>query len=196
VLVAPVTAPGQIATQQVWFPPGRWTDYFTGATSAASVPAGGSATMSWQVTAPVDSTASQPATAALTATATYTSQANGSPGEVVVSQGPPALVPPVISSVQPASAGAGTIETINGANFGATQGSSYVFFVDGPTSWGAPFDGATFQVDSWSDTKITFTIPTPSGPGGVWHVIPGSTATVSVTTPGGTSNTAPVLITG
>jgi hypothetical protein len=32
VLVAPVTTPGQVATRQVWFPPGRWTDYFTGAT--------------------------------------------------------------------------------------------------------------------------------------------------------------------
>src|SRR4051812_7036618 len=31
-LVAPVTTPGQIATQDVWFPPGRWIDYFTGAT--------------------------------------------------------------------------------------------------------------------------------------------------------------------
>jgi hypothetical protein len=26
----------------------------------------------------------------------------------------------------------GTVDTINGANFGATQGSSYLFFVDGP----------------------------------------------------------------
>jgi hypothetical protein len=149
--------------------------------------------MSWQVTAPA---AGQQATAALTATATYTSQADGSPGEVATSQGPPPLVPPVISSVQPASASAGTVETINGANFGAARGSSYVFFVDGPTSWGAPFDGATFQIDSWSDSKITFTIPTPSGPGGIWHVTPGSTATLNVTTPGGTSNTVPVQITG
>ena len=31
-LVAPVTTPGQVATTQVWFPPGTWTDYFTGAT--------------------------------------------------------------------------------------------------------------------------------------------------------------------
>src|SRR3954447_8558270 len=31
-LVAPVTTPGQVATQDVWFPPGRWIDYFTGAT--------------------------------------------------------------------------------------------------------------------------------------------------------------------
>ncbi|MEU3245687.1 TIM-barrel domain-containing protein [Streptomyces sp. NPDC006875] len=34
VLVAPVTAPGSSATTSVWFPPGRWTDYFTGRTYA------------------------------------------------------------------------------------------------------------------------------------------------------------------
>jgi hypothetical protein len=33
-LVAPVTTPGQVAKTTVWFPPGRWTDYFTGATFA------------------------------------------------------------------------------------------------------------------------------------------------------------------
>jgi hypothetical protein len=197
---APVTAtvadagPGTITNVNVSLSaPQGWTVTPTSPTSAATVPAGGSATMSWQVTAPA---AGQQATAALTATATYTSQADGSPGEVATSQGPPPLVPPVISSVQPASASAGTVETINGANFGAARGSSYVFFVDGPTSWGAPFDGATFQIDSWSDSKITFTIPTPSGPGGIWHVTPGSTATLNVTTPGGTSNTVPVQITG
>jgi hypothetical protein len=32
VLVAPVTTPGNVATQTVWFPPGTWTDWFTGAT--------------------------------------------------------------------------------------------------------------------------------------------------------------------
>ena len=31
-LVAPVTTPGAVASQQVWFPPGRWVDWFTGAT--------------------------------------------------------------------------------------------------------------------------------------------------------------------
>jgi hypothetical protein len=31
-LVAPVTTPGNLASQTVWFPPGRWTDWFTGAT--------------------------------------------------------------------------------------------------------------------------------------------------------------------
>jgi alpha-glucosidase (family GH31 glycosyl hydrolase) len=32
VLVAPATSPGTTATTSVWFPPGRWTDYFTGKT--------------------------------------------------------------------------------------------------------------------------------------------------------------------
>ncbi|MFE9817031.1 TIM-barrel domain-containing protein [Streptomyces sp. NBC_00236] len=32
VLVAPVTTPGESATTSVWFPPGQWTDYFTGRT--------------------------------------------------------------------------------------------------------------------------------------------------------------------
>ncbi|MFD2420556.1 TIM-barrel domain-containing protein [Amycolatopsis pigmentata] len=34
VLVAPVTTPGTQATTTVWFPPGQWTDYFTGKTYA------------------------------------------------------------------------------------------------------------------------------------------------------------------
>ncbi len=32
VLVAPVTTPGTVTKQTVWLPPGRWTDWFTGAT--------------------------------------------------------------------------------------------------------------------------------------------------------------------
>jgi Glycosyl hydrolases family 31/Domain of unknown function (DUF5110)/IPT/TIG domain/NPCBM-associated, NEW3 domain of alpha-galactosidase len=32
ILVAPVTAPGNVTTERVWFPPGTWTDWFTGAT--------------------------------------------------------------------------------------------------------------------------------------------------------------------
>ena len=199
---APVTAtianagPGAITSLQVSMQaPQGWTVTPTSATTAASVPAGGSAVVSWQATAPTGSSGQQ-FTAALTATADYISQSNGSPGDVATSQGPPELVPPVITSVQPASASAGTIETITGSHFGATQGSSYVFFIDGPTSWGAPFDAAAFQIDSWSDTKITFTIPTPSGPGGVWHVIPGTTATVSVTNAAGSSASLPIQITG
>lgn len=37
VLVAPVTTPGASATTSVWFPPGQWTDYFTGETYAGGV---------------------------------------------------------------------------------------------------------------------------------------------------------------
>ncbi len=32
VLIAPVTTPGTSATTSVWFPPGQWTDFFTGRT--------------------------------------------------------------------------------------------------------------------------------------------------------------------
>jgi hypothetical protein len=31
-LVAPVTTPGDLASTSVWFPPGKWVDFFTGAT--------------------------------------------------------------------------------------------------------------------------------------------------------------------
>ena len=31
-LVAPATTPGNVTTERVWFPPGKWTDWFTGAT--------------------------------------------------------------------------------------------------------------------------------------------------------------------
>ncbi|WP_071812758.1 TIM-barrel domain-containing protein [Lentzea guizhouensis] len=30
VLVAPITTPGEVGETRVWFPPGQWTDYFTG----------------------------------------------------------------------------------------------------------------------------------------------------------------------
>jgi hypothetical protein len=105
----------------------------------------------------------------------------------------------VITSLDPPSAAEGDQVTIHGQNFGATQADpnqDYVFFIDGDTSWGAPFDAATFIVNSWSDTAITFTVPTPSGPGGVWHVTPGTTATVFVYTAAGPSNAAFLPITG
>jgi hypothetical protein len=188
--------PGPISSVQASLSaPAGWTVTPSGTTPVGSVPAGGSATVHWQVTAPSGASGQQ-FTAALTATASYVSDANGSADTVVTSQGPPALLPPHIDSVQPTSAAAGDVVTLSGENFGATQGSSYLLFVDGGTSWGAPYDGAEFHVDSWSDTKITFTIPTPSGPGGIWHVSPGDTTTVNVNTAAGTSNTEQIAITG
>ena len=95
---------------------------------------------------------------------------------------------PVITSVSPASANAGDTVTINGSGFGATQGNSYVHFMDGGTSWGAPGNAAALTVNSWSDKSITFTVPTPSNG---YHVFAGSTAMITVVTDSAqSSNTA------
>jgi len=45
VLVAPVSSPGTSATTSVWFPPGKWTDYFTGKTYTG--PSTSSVTTDW-----------------------------------------------------------------------------------------------------------------------------------------------------
>ncbi len=95
---------------------------------------------------------------------------------------------PVITSVQPASANAGDQVTINGSGFEESQFGGYVHFMDGGTSWGAPGNAAGLTIDSWSNTSITFTVPTPAGG---YHVFAGSTAMVTVVTDQGrASNTA------
>jgi hypothetical protein len=104
-----------------------------------------------------------------------------------------ALSPPVTTSLSPATASAGQQVTINGSGFGATQGSGYVAFSDNGINWGAPGNTATFQVDSWSDTAVTFTVPTPSGSTNQYFVEPGTDASVRVTTGSGTVSDAPVL---
>ncbi len=160
---------------------------------------GQSATVSWTVTAPSGSTGTL--TAALQATVSYTSQATGSPGSVTAAEQPappaPPPAPPSITSVTPASGAAGTVETIAGSGFGSSPSStSYLTLADQGTSWGAPYDAASLQISSWSDTKIVFTLPAPSGTNGIWHLVPGTTATVTVTTPAGTSGTGNISITG
>jgi Glycosyl hydrolases family 31/Domain of unknown function (DUF5110)/NPCBM-associated, NEW3 domain of alpha-galactosidase/IPT/TIG domain len=175
--------------------PAGWT-VAPASAAVGTVAAGGSATQSWTVTGP---SGGQSSTASLKAVVDYTDANTRAPGSVTTYQGPPSNLPPVISSLDPTSAAAGQQVTIHGTNFGATQADprkDYVFFTDGDISWGAPFDGAAFHVDSWSDTAITFTVPEPSGPGGVWHVTPGDTADVSVTTDAGGSNTVTLRITG
>jgi hypothetical protein len=167
--------------------PAGWTAAPTTPTTASSLAAGSTFTASWSVTSPAGS---QPETGTMAATATYTDAANG----LAESETAQEVVTPQITSVSPTTASAGEEVTINGANFGATQGDSYVTFSDSGTNWGAPGDLATFAVDSWSDNAITFTVPTPSGTGGVWQVVPGTTATVSVTTPEASSGTADVSI--
>jgi predicted alpha-1,2-mannosidase len=104
-----------------------------------------------------------------------------------------AMSPPVATSVSPATAAAGTQVTINGSGFGATQGSGYVAFSDNGINWGSPGNAATFQVDSWSDTAVTFTVPTPSGTNGVWAVAPGTLAAVTVVNNSGATSDTPEM---
>jgi hypothetical protein len=93
--------------------------------------------------------------------------------------GPP---PPLlhIDSVSPAVAAAGQVVTLNGYGFNDLQGSGYVAFTDLGLNWGGPGSEAPFQVESWSDTEITFVVPEPGGPGNNWAVAPNSTATIIV----------------
>jgi hypothetical protein len=172
--------------------PSGWTVTPTTATTASSLASGSSLTASWSVTAPSPgaSSSGQTQTATLSATASYTDAATGSPVTLTTRQEPT----PAITAVSPSTASTGQVVTVTGANFGATQGSSYITFSDAGTNWGAPQDLATFSLDSWSDNQITFTVPSPSGANGQWHVVPGSTATVIVTTANGTSNTATLTI--
>lgn len=95
---------------------------------------------------------------------------------------------PTVTGISPSSASAGQQVTITGTGFGATQAGRYVTFSGNGLNWGGPVDLALFTVDSWSSTSITFTVPEPSGPGDEWAVASGTTATVSVTSSGGTSN--------
>jgi alpha-glucosidase (family GH31 glycosyl hydrolase) len=311
-LVAPVTTPGDAVAAQVWFPPGAWEDYFTGATftgpatetidmptsrmpvfvkaggivplqpSASHASAAGSAPLTLRVYAGGSSSysmyddagtglgyqngqstetpisyaenssagtstvtvgpatgsypgepasrsytvdlidLSQPTSVQLngatlpTSGWTYTSATHTlqvpipatstsqtatvtQTGGSAVTVAEPPVTPstaPVITSVSPSTAAAGQQVTVTGTGFGATQNSSYLTFSDGGTNWGAPADEATFTVDSWSDTAITFTVPTPSGANNEWAVTPGSTATVSVTNSVATSGTSNIAIRG
>jgi alpha-glucosidase (family GH31 glycosyl hydrolase) len=98
---------------------------------------------------------------------------------------------PSISSVTPSSTAAGSSVTLSGANFGATQGSSYLLLAQGGTSWGAPYDGAKLAITSWSDGSITFNLPPDSGS---YPLQPGS-AMVTVTVSGQASNPETITIT-
>ena len=98
------------------------------------------------------------------------------------------LPPAAISSVTPSSAQPGQIVTINGSAFGSTQSSGYVHFADNGQNWGQPGNASTFVIDSWSDTKITFTLPVPSGTTNQWRILPNSTRTVTVVNSNGSTS--------
>ncbi len=107
-----------------------------------------------------------------------------------------AVSSPVVTSLNPSTADAGKQVTINGSGFGASQGSGYVTLSDNGTSWGAPGSSNTLTIDSWSDSSITFTVPSPSGTNDATHVDPGTDAAVTVVNSGGaSSDTADLQIT-
>jgi hypothetical protein len=68
-----------------------------------------------------------------------------------------------------------------------------VSFGDNGTNWGAPGNTGTFTVDSWSDTAITFTVPTPSGTNGQYQVWAGTPASVTVVDNSGDVSDSPEL---
>ncbi len=142
----------------------------------------------WLVTAPKGESR-QPRIADLSATLSYVDQAMGTTRTQTVSQ----EQSPVITSVNPAQARENALVTVTGVNFGASQSSSNLAFVDKGISWGAPNDITPFYVVSWSSTRIVFKVPTPQGT--PYHVVPGTTASIRVTTQNGTSNAAFLKIT-
>jgi alpha-glucosidase (family GH31 glycosyl hydrolase) len=171
--------------------PDGWQATPTTPLTASTIAAGDSLTASWSVTAP-SSSAGQAQTGDFTASATYKDAATGQTGHLTAAE----TAEPVITSVSPSTAVAGDTVTVTGVDFGASQGSGYLTFSDSGTNWGAPPDAATFKLDSWSDTSITFTVPSPSGSNGEWHVVPGSTATITVTNDQGATSTPANLTIG
>src|SRR5262249_2799549 len=120
-------------------------------------------------------------------------------------EGPVSSGPPSISSLSGSGAMASTL-TVNGSNFGTAQGSSYVhlwFTPDNPhscatdsttVSWGQPGNWAAFSIQSWSNTAVSFQVPTPSGPNrqtgsslgtNLWMIPAGDTGCLAVTTSAG-----------
>jgi predicted alpha-1,2-mannosidase len=95
-----------------------------------------------------------------------------------------ALSSPVANSASPSTASGGQQVTISGSGFGASQGSGYIEFSDNGSSWGGSGQPA-LQIDSWSDTAVTFTVPST--------VSPGSPAAVSVVTGSGAMSDSPAM---
>ena len=109
-----------------------------------------------------------------------------------VGTGTQAMPSPAVTSVSPVTASPGQEVTLTGTGFGAAQGSGFVKFSDNGTDWGGQGNPA-IQVDSWSDTAITFTVPASSGASGQPGTSPGTPAAVTVVTSGGTATDTPVM---
>ena len=95
-----------------------------------------------------------------------------------------APAPPVATSVSPGTASSSQQVTVNGSGFGTSQGTGYVELDDNGSSWGGPGQTA-LTINSWSDTAVTFTVPS-----GVFAGTPGA---VTVVTGSGARSDSPVL---
>jgi hypothetical protein len=170
--------------------PSGWQVTPLGSQAAASVAAGTTVTGRWRLTAPQGG--SRTDTAALTALASYTDATTGQHEQTTAQE----LGPPGITRLSARSAAAGQIVTVEGSGFGSSQGtSSALQLTDQGTTWSAPGTLPTVRVLEWTDHVIVFQVPTPSGPDGdTYHVVPGTTASLQVTTVGGESNTADLSI--
>jgi hypothetical protein len=82
-----------------------------------------------------------------------------------LASGTPSVSPPFIASLSPVSGGAGTPVTINGANFGASQGSSTV-----------SFNGLAAVPSSWTATTIVAPVPSGATTGNVVVTVGGLTS--------------------
>jgi hypothetical protein len=121
-----------------------------------------------------------------TATITVTDNA----GQTSAAAYLPVTLAPVISSLSVSQAPPGTVVTVNGNYFGATQGAGYVRCQCNNISSGAPGNSGGVQINSWSDSQITFVIPEGSA------TTIGTTASITLANATGlTSNSESILIT-
>jgi hypothetical protein len=170
--------------------PKGWQVTPVGSPTTATVAAGTTFTGRWQVTAPHGGPSTD--TAMLTAAASYTDATTGRHEQATAQE----LGPPGISRLSAGKAAAGQTVTVYGSGFGPSQGtSSALQLTDQGTTWSAPGNIPTLRVLHWSDSRIVFQVPTPSGPGGnTYQVVPGTTASLQVITVGGQSNTVSLPI--
>jgi PKD repeat protein len=96
-------------------------------------------------------------------------------------QGPQVMAPAITNfSPTTVTAGTGTVLTINGTGFGATQGSGTVGFKNADDGGSTYINPLPTEYLSWSDTQIQVEVPSDAGTGTI-RVTQGTTTTSSQT---------------
>jgi hypothetical protein len=116
VLVAPVTSPGAVAPTTVWLPPGRWVDYFTGAT----------------FTGPITTTLSVP----LSRMPVFVRAGGIIPEQPSTATSATHGVTPLVLDVFPGSSGSFTLYSDSGTGLGYTKGQFTTTTISDSTSAG------------------------------------------------------------